>query len=102
MAMVITKNNFQTEVLEAKEPVLIDFFANWCAPCRMLSPVIEEIASEQPGVKVCKINVDEEAELAATFQVMSIPMLVVMKDGKTVQKAVGVQAKKEILKMLNV
>lgn len=102
MAMVITKNNFQTEVLEAKEPVLIDFFANWCAPCKMLSPVIEEIANEQPGVKVCKINVDEEAELAATFQVMSIPMLVVMKDGKPVQKAVGVQPKNEILNMLNI
>lgn len=102
MATTITKSNFKTEVLEAKEPVLIDFFANWCAPCRMLTPVIEEIANEHPDVKVCKINVDEEAELAATFQVSSIPMLVVMKDGKPVQQAVGVQPKTEILNMLDI
>lgn len=102
MAMTITKHNFQSEVLDAKGPVLIDFFANWCAPCKMLSPIIDEIAKEQPDVKVCKINVDEEAELAAGFQVMSIPMLVVMKDGKAVQKSVGVQPKEQILKMLKV
>jgi len=100
MATMITKHNFQSEVLEAKGPVLLDFFANWCAPCRMLTPIIEEIAQEQPDVKVCKINVDEEAELAAGFQVMSIPMLVVMKDGKAVQKSVGVQPKEQIIQML--
>lgn len=100
MATIITKHNFQSEVLEAKGPVLLDFFANWCAPCRMLTPIIEEIAKEQPDVKVCKINVDEEAELAAGFQVMSIPMLVVMKDGKAVQKSVGVQPKEQIEAML--
>ncbi len=100
MATIITKHNFQSEVLEAKGPVLLDFFANWCAPCRMLTPIIEEIAQEQPDVKVCKINVDEEAELAAGFQVMSIPMLVVMKDGKAVQKSVGVQPKEQIVQML--
>ena len=100
MATIITKHNFQSEVLEAEGPVLIDFFANWCGPCKMLSPIIDEIAKEKPEVKVCKVNVDEEAELAAGFQVMSIPMLVVMKDGKAVQKAVGVQPKDQILKMI--
>lgn len=100
MANKITKLNFQTEVLEAEQPVLIDFFANWCAPCQMLSPVIDEIASEHPSVKVCKVDIDQEMELAASFQVMSIPTLVVMKHGKLLQRAVGVQPKKEIMNML--
>lgn len=102
MATVITKDNFQSEVLESKEPVLIDFFADWCGPCRMLSPVLEEIDNEQKGIKICKVNVDEEGELAATFGVMSIPMLVVVKDGKTLKSAVGVKPKEEILNMLEV
>ena len=100
MAMNITNGNFQTEVLESKEPVLIDFFANWCMPCKMLSPVIEEVANEVSGVKVCKVNVDEEPELAQKFQVMSIPTLVVMKDGKMVNKTIGVRPKEEIVGML--
>lgn len=102
MATMITNNNFKTEVLDANEPVLIDFFANWCMPCKMLTPVIEEIANEVPGVKICKINVDEEPELAQQFQVMSIPTLMVMKNGKLVNKTVGVRPKEEIMDMLKV
>jgi thioredoxin 1 len=102
MAMNVTTNNFQNEVIDAKEPVLIDFFANWCVPCKMLSPVIDELAQEMPSVKVVKVNVDEEPELAQKFQVMSIPTLVVMKDGKMVNKTIGVRPKDEIREMLEV
>lgn len=100
MSMKITKQNFQKEVLESKEPVLIDFYADWCAPCKMIAPIVEEIAGEVSGVKVGKVNVDEEPDLAGQFRVMSIPTLVVMKDGKPVKTIVGVQPKKEILNML--
>lgn len=97
----ITKENFEQEVLHSDKPVLIDFWANWCGPCRMLSPVISEIAEENKDkVKVCKVNVDSEGELAAMFRVMSIPMLVVIKDGKVVNSAVGVRPKEQILGML--
>lgn len=97
----ITKDNFEQEVLKSDKPVLIDFWAPWCGPCRMLSPTISEIAEEyKDKVKVGKINVDEEAELAAMFRVSSIPLLVVMKDGKVVNSAVGVRPKSQILKML--
>lgn len=97
----ITKDNFEQEVLHSDKPVLIDFWANWCGPCRMLSPVISEIAEENKDkVKVCKVNVDSEGELAAMFRVMSIPMLVVIKDGKVVNSAVGVRPKEQILGML--
>jgi len=102
MAINVTTNNFQNEVIDAKEPVLIDFFANWCVPCKMLSPVIDELAQEMPSVKVVKVNVDEEPELAQKFQVMSIPTLVVMKDGKMVNKTIGVRPKDEIREMLEV
>lgn len=101
MSMKITNQNFNAEVMESKEPVLIDFYADWCMPCKMLSPVIEEISSELSDVKICKVNVDEEPELAGKFNVMSIPTLVVMKDGKPHATAVGVQPKREILDMLN-
>lgn len=100
MSMKFTQQNFQQEVLESKEPVLIDFYADWCAPCKMIAPIVEEIAGEVSGVKVGKINVDEEPGLAGEFRVMSIPTLVVMKDGKPVKTIVGVQPKKEILNML--
>ncbi len=100
MSQMLTKENFQAEVMDAQEPVLIDFYANWCGPCKMLSPVIDEIAKETPDVKVCKVDVDQQGELAATFQVMSIPTLVVMKNGKVTHKTVGVQPKSEILNML--
>ena len=97
----ITSENFEREVLKSDKPVLIDFWAPWCGPCRMLSPTISEIAEEyKDKVKVGKVNVDEEAEPAAMFRVSSIPLLVVMKDGKVVNSAVGVRPKSQILKML--
>lgn len=98
--IAITKENFQSEVLESNKTVLIDFWAEWCGPCRMLSPVVDEIANEQTEVKVCKVNVDNEPELAAQFGVMSIPTLVVIKDGKVVNQSVGVQPKDNILTMI--
>lgn len=97
----ITKTNFNDEVLQAHTTVLLDFWAAWCGPCRMLSPVIDEIASEQPDIKVCKVNVDDEPEIAQTFGIASIPTLVVMRDGRTVNQAVGVRPKSDILAMLN-
>ena len=99
--MNITKNNFEREVLHSDKPVLIDFWAPWCGPCRMLSPVISEIAEEYGDkVKVCKVNVDDEGELAASFNVMSIPTLVVVKDGKVANSAVGVRPKAQIVEMI--
>ena len=97
----VTQNNFEQEVLRSDKPVLIDFWASWCGPCRMLSPVISEIVEENKDkVKVCKVNVDEERTLAAMFRVSSIPMLVVVKDGKVVNSSVGVRPKEHILRML--
>lgn len=97
----ITKENFNDEVLQAPGTVLIDFWAAWCGPCRMLSPVIDEIAAENPQVKVCKINVDEQPEIAQVFGVASIPTLVVMRDGRAIQQAVGVRPKSDIVAMLS-
>ena len=96
----ITQVNFQEEVLKADRPVLLDFWASWCGPCRMVAPVVEEIAAERPDIKVGKVNVDEQPELAGRFGVMSIPALVVMKDGKAVNQAVGAQPKSQILALL--
>ncbi len=98
--VTLTQENFQTEVLDAKGTVLVDFWAAWCGPCRMLSPVVDEVAAELPGVKVGKVNIDEQPDLAAQFDVMSIPTLVVFKDGKTVNQSVGVIPKEAILKMV--
>ncbi|HIW15359.1 MAG: thioredoxin [Acutalibacteraceae bacterium] len=98
--LTITKENFEKEVLQSKEPVLLDFWASWCGPCRMVSPVIDEIAGEVSGKKVGKVNVDEQPELAERFGVMSIPTLIVMKNGKMASQAVGVRPKSEILSML--
>lgn len=99
-ALHITKENFQKEVLESDKPVLVDFWAAWCGPCRMVGPIVEEVAEERPDIKVCKVNVDEEQELASAFQVMSIPTLMVVKDGKVVNQSVGARPKADILAML--
>ena len=99
-AMNISRENFQNEVLNADRPVLLDFWAPWCGPCRMVVPIIEEIANERADIKVGKINVDEQPELASAFGVMSIPTLVVMKDGKVVNQSMGARPKKDILAML--
>lgn len=96
----ITKANFEEEVLKSDKPVLLDFWAAWCGPCRMVGPVLEEIAAERPDIKVGKVNVDNEMELAGQFRVISIPMLVVMKDGKIANQTVGAMPKEEILKLL--
>lgn len=99
-AMNISRENFQNEVMKADRPVLLDFWAPWCGPCRMVVPIIEEIANERADIKVGKINVDEQPELASAFGVMSIPTLVVMKDGKVVNQSMGARPKKDILAML--
>ncbi len=96
----ITKSNFHTEVLESDKPVLLDFWATWCMPCRMLSPTIDQIAEENPHIKVGKVNVDEEPELAAQFKIMSIPALIVMKDGQIAGQSVGVRPKEQILALV--
>lgn len=96
----ITKLNFEQEVMKSDKPVLIDFWASWCMPCKMISPVVDEIAKEMPEIKVVKVNIDEQPELASAFNVMSIPTLTVMKNGKIVNTMVGVRPKSSILKML--
>ena len=97
----ISKENFASAVINSDKPVLLDFYADWCGPCRMVAPLVAEIADERSDVKVGKINVDEQPELAAQFKVMSIPMLAVMKNGKLVNQVVGYRPKEQIEAMLN-
>lgn len=96
----ISKENFASEVLNSNKPVLLDFYADWCGPCRMVGPIVSEIANERSDIKVGKINVDEQPELAAQFQVMSIPMIAVIKNGKLVNQVVGYRPKEQIEAML--
>lgn len=99
-AININQTNFPAEVLRSDRPVLLDFWAPWCGPCRMVGPILEKIAAERPDVKVGKVNVDEQPELASQFSVMSIPTLVVMKDGKVANQTVGARPKGQILALL--
>ena len=101
MAVVeISKDNFQAEVLSSDKPVIVDFWASWCGPCKMLSPLVDQIAEENDNIKVCKVNVDDEQDIAVEYKVMSIPTLVVFKDGAEVNRSVGVKSKEEILAMI--
>ena len=99
-AVNISRENFRSEVLESKKKVLLDFWASWCGPCRMVGPIVEEIAAERPDILVGKVNVDEQLELAREFGIVSIPTLVVMQEGQVVSQAVGARSKRAILEML--
>ena len=96
----LNKENFENEVLRSDKPVLIDFWASWCGPCRMVVPIVHEIAEEHPEIKVCTVNIDEQPELASNFDVMSIPALFVVKDGKVTNSSVGARPKNQILAMI--
>lgn len=98
--VTITKDNFEKEVLQSEKPVLLDFSAEWCGPCNMLAPVIKELANEQTDFKVCKVDVDQQQELAQKFQVSSIPTILVFKDGKVTNTTVGVQGKDALMRMM--
>ena len=99
-AVNIGKHNFAEEVIQEERPVLLDFWAPWCGPCRMVAPIVEQIAEERPDIKVAKVNVDEQPELASRFRVISIPTLMVMKNGQIVNQALGARPKDQILAML--
>ena len=100
--VMLTADNFKEEVLETSGLILIDCYADWCGPCKMMAPILEEIAEERQDVKVCKVNVDEQPAIAQAFQVSSIPLLIVVNDGSIVQQSVGYQPKESVLKLLSV
>lgn len=100
MAMKLTSDNFKTEVLESEVPVLVDFWAEWCGPCRMVLPIVEELSEELTDVKVGKVNVDEQPDLAMEYKIMTIPTLLVFKNGELANKAIGAMSKAEILELL--
>jgi thioredoxin 1 len=96
----IDKDNFHKEVLNSDKPVLLDFFASWCGPCRMVGPIVDEIAEEREDIKVCKVDIDEQPELASRFRIMSVPTLMVLKDGNIVDQSIGAKPKHQILAMV--
>ena len=96
----INKDNFHKEVLNSDKPVLLDFFASWCGPCRMVSPILDELAQEREDIKVCKVNIDEQPELASQYRVMTIPTLMVLKEGRIVGQSIGAKPKHQILAMV--
>ena len=96
----INKDNFHKEVLNSEKPVLLDFFASWCGPCRMVGPILNEIAEEREDIKVCKVDIDEQPELASRYRVMSVPTLMVLKDGNIVEQSIGAKPKHQILAMV--
>lgn len=100
MPIHVTTDNFETEVLKSDVPVLVDFYADWCGPCKMLAPLVEQFAQEHPQVKVCKINVDDQADLAMDYDVRSIPTLVVFKDGKEANRSVGLISKSQLQNLI--
>lgn len=99
-AINVTKNSFENEVIHSEQKVLLDFWAPWCTPCRMVSPILDQIAAERPDIKVCKVNVEEELDLAREFRVLSIPTMLVMQDGRVEHKMVGARGKDQILAAL--
>ena len=96
----VNKDNFHNEVLNSEKPVLLDFFASWCGPCRMVGPILDEIAQEREDIKVCKVDIDEQPELASRYRIMSVPTLMVLKDGQVVDQSIGAKPKHQILAMV--
>ena len=96
----VNKDNFHNEVLNSEKPVLLDFFASWCGPCRMVGPILDEIAEEREDIKVCKVDIDEQPELASRYRIMSVPTLMVLKEGRIVEQSIGARPKHQILAMV--